>query len=242
MNNWIKKAQFVVFPPVCLLCGVTAGGANGDASLLGMDLCAACHADLPRIIHACRQCALPVDAATENAVCGQCLQQPPPFNRSVSLFRYQPPVDSLIQQLKFNSRLPNARLLGHLLAHSVRDLPQRPQALLPVPLHKSRMRERGFNQALEIARPVARSLGLPLLTQTCKRTRPTPSQTELSADQRRKNVKGIFEVTQPIDVSHVVIIDDVMTTGQTVGELAKTLRKAGVQQVDVWVCARAELL
>ena len=115
-----------------------------------------------------------------------------------------------------------------------------PEAILPVPLHSTRLRERGFNQALELARPMAQALALPLLIHHSQRTRATVAQTSLSAKQRRKNIRGAFQVTQPLPARHIAIVDDVMTTGQTINELAKTLRKAGATHIDVWVCARAE--
>jgi ComF family protein len=117
-----------------------------------------------------------------------------------------------------------------------------PDQLIPVPLHADRLRERGFNQAVELARPIARHFGLPLNLKGVRRVLPTPPQSDLSRKQRLKNIRGAFEVVQGIaqPVSgHVVIIDDVMTTGSTADELAKVLRRAGAERVEVWVCARA---
>jgi ComF family protein len=204
-------------------------------------LCSGCLAALPAIEAACHCCALPLAGTEQGRLCGQCLQRPPAFDRSISLFRYQPPVAGLIQQLKFNGRLSVARTLGELLVQRVASSHPLPEAVLPVPLHATRLRERGFNQALELARPLTRALRLPLLAQHCQRIRATSAQTSLTAKQRRKNIRGVFQVVEPLPAKHIAIVDDVMTTGQTVNELAKTLRKAGATQVDVWVCARAEL-
>jgi ComF family protein len=233
VNKWLNSVQSLLYPPSCLLCG-----ARGTQDL---DLCSGCLSALPIIEVACQRCALPLTGKGSGRLCGHCQQQPPAFDRSISLFRYQPPVAGLIQQLKFNGRLAIARSLGELLAQRVSSVHPLPEAVLPVPLHATRLRERGFNQALELARPLAHALKLPLLTQHCQRTRATTAQTSLSAKQRRKNIRGVFQVVKPLPARRIAIVDDVMTTGQTVNELARTLRKAGVTQVDVWVCARAEL-
>jgi ComF family protein len=114
-----------------------------------------------------------------------------------------------------------------------------PDRIVPVPLHRSRYAQRGFNQAMEIARTVARELELPLDFSGCLRHRDTPHQTGLPAKQRRKNMKNAFSLVKPVDARHIALIDDVMTTGTTVHELAALYKKAGVGRVDVWVCARA---
>jgi ComF family protein len=141
--------------------------------------------------------------------------------------------------LKFNAQYKNARLLGLLLAEGLRQTPQLPDCLIPVPLHKARYRERGFNQSIEIARTAGKALQIPVDVHSCIRHRDTPHQTQLTAKQRRKNMKNAFSIRQAIPARHIAIIDDVMTTGSTVHELAAVLKKAGVARVDVWVCARA---
>ncbi len=173
-------------------------------------------------------------------MCGQCTQQPPSYDRALALLRYAYPADHLIQRLKFNAQLYLAHLLGERLAqHVARHVTQLPQVIIPVPLHRARLRERGFNQALELARPIAHRLGVPLDYRNCARVRATAAQSLLPAAQRRRNIKGAFQVTRPIKARHVAIVDDVMTTGHTVEEFAATLRKAGVKEIDVWVLARA---
>ena len=234
LNNWINNIHAFLYPATCVLCG--------DAGQPGMDLCGACDVELPRIETACQRCGIPLPAEHQQPICGQCLQSSPAYDTCISVFRYQAPVDDLITRLKFNSCLVNTRILGSLLADRLQpELVQLPGAILPVPLHASRLRKRGFNQALEIARPVARQLKLPLLTKTCERTRATAEQSTLPAKERKKNVKGVFRLEHDLEQSHIAIVDDVMTTGQTVNELAKVLRKAGVKRIDVWVCARAQL-
>jgi ComF family protein len=147
----------------------------------------------------------------------------------------------LIHGFKFHKKLGLARLLGGLMAESLRDrIDVMPEALIPVPLHRLRLCERGFNQAMELARPVSRRLECSLAHDGCRRVRATEMQSLLSADARRRNVQGVFEITRRFP-GHVAIIDDVMTTGSTVAELAQALRHAGAERVDVWVLARAAL-
>lgn len=239
-NKWINiihnKIQHTLLPPTCVLCGDT-GCYSGHH---GLDLCQHCENELPRLISACARCAEPIPShlATE-ALCGQCQIKPPAYNRCLSMFNYQPPVDHLIQSLKFHHRLEMAQLLGRLMAHWLEQvMDNMPDTLIPVPLHSARLRERGFNQAAEIAKPIARELGCVLDVSSCRRIKTTAPQSELTRKERAKNVRGAFEVLKPLS-GHVVIIDDVMTTGSTAHEFAKTLIKSGADCVDVWVCARA---
>jgi len=203
------------------------------------DLCPACQDSLPWAESQCARCALPLSATAVEALCGRCQTTPPAFEVCLSPFRYQTPLDHLLQGLKFNGRLAQARLLGELMADwlgAVMESP--PDQLIPVPLHTERLRARGFNQAIELARPIARRLALPLSPHSVRRILPTPPQSDLSRKQRLKNIRGAFEVVQPMS-GHVAIIDDVMTTGSTADELAKALLRAGAERVDVWVCTRA---
>ena len=228
-NEWTKSAQSVFMPPVCVLCG--SGGENI------MDLCSTCRCTLPWLEAHCARCALPLTGTA--ALCGHCQITPPAFEQCLAAFRYHAPVDHVLQQLKFNGRLEMAKLLGHIMADwlaAVSDVC--PDHFIPVPLHDSRLRERGFNQAVELARPIAKRLGLALDIDTCRRTQATAPQSGLARKERLKNIKGAFEVVRPVG-GHVIILDDVMTTGSTAHELAKMLRQAGAESVDVWVCARA---
>jgi len=157
-------------------------------------------------------------------------------------FVYEPPVDALIHGAKYHQRLGDARSLGVLLAEYVAAVGgELPPLIVPVPLHRQRLRERGYNQALEIARPLARSLGLRLDPGCCIRTRPTSPQAGLGGRARRRNIAGAFTVVRVPQAAHVAIVDDVMTTGGTVAEMAAALTGSGIGRVDVWVCARASL-
>jgi len=171
------------------------------------------------------------------------LQHSPAFANTVSLFDYRPPVDSLILGLKFHGRLACARLLGALLAEKLKHVINKdlPDCIIPVPLHPARLRRRGYNQALELARPLARVLRLPLDPHSCRRIIATAEQTTLDARMRRRNLRGAFRVVADLGLRHVALVDDVMTTGHTVQALSRALRASGVARVDVWVCARAIL-
>lgn len=230
--NWFNIIQDYVLPPTCILCGNRGFGA--------FDLCECCYRNLPRNTRHCRQCARCLEVgAVEDALCGSCLSNKPAFDKTVAPFIYQEGVSLLVMGLKFGSQFKNARLLGLLLADALKQSGELPDCIMPVPLHKARYRERGFNQSIEIARTVARELNTPMELNTCIRERKTEHQTRLSAKKRRKNVKNAFRVVKPVVYQHVAIVDDVMTTGSTVHNIAAMLKKAGVKRVDVWVCARA---
>jgi len=149
-------------------------------------------------------------------------------------------VDRLIHAFKFAGQLHIATVLGELMAGRILDtnVPL-PELLIPVPLHPIRLRERGFNQALELARVISNKLTIPIDYRSCERSRKTVAQSLLPAKERHQNIKGAFTVHHPFKVKSVAIIDDVMTTGHTVNELASVLKDAGVDHVQVWAVARA---
>ncbi len=177
-------------------------------------------------------------------LCGVCLTKPPPFNHTLALLTYIPPITRFITQLKFNRQLLYANMLGNLLAEKIKiskiQSPNSwPDCIIPVPLHRRRLRQRGFNQALEIAKPIAKKLHLPLDYKSCIRSKDTQPQSELPAKKRHHNLKNAFALKKSIATKRVAIIDDVMTTGNTLIELSKLLRKNGVEHIEVWCCARA---
>ncbi len=216
-----------LLPPRCLVCG--------DPGLPGRDLCGACHAALPRQRHACPRCALPLPEAS---TCPACLALPPPLDATYAAFDYAFPLDRLLPRLKFHRDFAAGRVLAQCMAEHFAGLP-RPQALVPVPLHRERLRQRGYDQALELARPLARALDLPLRAGLLQRSKATRAQSRLDADARCRNLHGAFRVdagtTLPM---HVALVDDVMTTGATLHAAAEILRTAGVARIDAWVCAR----
>lgn len=225
----LPMLQRWLLPLRCLLCG-----APGDG---GMDLCAACAAEMPRNRACCARCALPL--ATPAACCGACQQHAPPWDAAWAPFRYGWPLDRLESRFKFGRDLAAGRVLSSLWQGEPRPV-ERPSLLITVPLHRSRLRQRGYNQALELARPLARALGVPLRHDVLQRSRHTEAQTELDAVGRRRNVHGAFALCPGLaPPAHVAILDDVMTTGATLAECAGVLKRAGVPRVDVWALARA---
>jgi ComF family protein len=171
--------------------------------------------------------------------CATCQRRAPPFDLSLTAFRYEGAIPWLVTGAKFRRRLDQARLLGQCLTERIRDLdPPRPQVLVPVPLHPARQRMRGYNQSLEIARVVGRELDLPIDHESCARIQSTPPQTGLAERERRRNLRGAFALARPIAWTRVAVIDDVVTTGTTVAELSRLLRKAGVEQIQIWAVAR----
>jgi len=208
----------------CVLCAAASGERL---------LCAACAADLPQVAEACPQCAGP---SPGGAVCGACATHPPPFDATLAPWRYEFPVDRLVLALKFGRRLALAELFGAALAE--RAAGRRVDALVPMPLGCARLAERGFNQALEIARHLARSTGVALAPGLAQRVRDTAPQTGLPHDERAANVRGAFECEAGEAGRTLAVIDDVMTTGASLAELARTLKRAGAVRVENWVVAR----
>ncbi len=234
VNDWLKRVQGLLLPPYCVLCG----GA-GLPPLL--DLCAPCAAELPRNVDACARCAAPLPpGAPAASTCGACLRRPPRFDRAFAPFRYAYPLDHLVRAFKYHGRLAYGRVLATLLAKHLRSqaVPL-PELIVPVPLHPARQRERGFNQSSELARHLATQLDIALDERSCTRVRPTEDQTRLTAKERRRNLRRAFALERRLRVRHVAILDDVLTTGSTANELARTLKRAGVKQVSVWAVARA---
>ena len=231
VNNSLRIKQRWLWPRNCLLCAASVH--------TGQDLCAPCAESLPRSACACPCCA--AKSSDPETPCGECQKHPPHYAYARAAFAYASPIDHLVQNLKYHHRLELSRVLGDYLADWVVSLEDaRPDILVPVPLHPSRLRERGFNQSLEIARFVAERLGLPLDHQHVRRIRPTTPQTELPREQRRKNVHGAFEADKGVFAGkRVVIVDDVMTSGHTANTLASTLLRSGAAEVRVWVVARA---
>ena len=171
--------------------------------------------------------------------CGDCLRRSPALTHTCAVFVYGFPLDRLIPRFKFHRDLAAGRLMAELMAGALGTTP-RPDAIVPVPLHARRMRERGYDQALELARPLAAALGLPLRSDLLQRVRATAPQSELDAGQRQRNLAKAFAArNEAIPLQHVALVDDVMTTGATLEAAARALQGAGVQRVDAWVCARA---
>lgn len=228
VDGLAARLAALAWPPRCLLCGETGWR--------GRDLCRACAAALPWNRSACLSCALPLPAPAP--ACGRCLRHPPPMRETHAALVYGFPVDRLLPRLKFHADLACGRLLAQLMIDAFAALP-RPDALIPLPLHRGRLRSRGYDQALELARPLSRAWGLPLLDGALVRRTGTLPQSRLDASARRRNLRGAFAADPGVALPpHVVVVDDVVTTGATVHAAARALRRAGAQRVDAWVCAR----
>jgi len=219
----------IKLPSSCLLCD--------NRGLTGKDICHYCLQQLLKNNPCCYQCGETLEQVSK--LCGRCLQESPFFERTHAPFLYSGAMAYLISTLKFNQKYKNARLLGGLLAEYLQQHAEMPECIIPIPLHKNRYRQRGFNQSSEIAKRVSQHLDLSLMTDRCIRHRNTPHQIGLKNKQRRENISNAFSIVKPIDYQHVAILDDVMTTGATANEMAKLLKTVGVKRVDVWVCARA---
>jgi len=197
-------------------------------------LCTACNAELPRLrAPLCTVCALPIP---DGDICGACLRNPPRYDRVTAVFSYDFPVDALIQAFKYGGNLAVADVVGGALANAARE---RPDVIIPMPLSLQRLRERGFNQALEIARVVGKLTGIPVASNACRKVVDTQPQATLPWKERARNVRGAFVCDADLRGKAVAVVDDVMTTGSTLGELAKNLRRAGAIHVTGWVVARA---
>ncbi len=228
----LRRLDDALMPLRCAFCGTRTGYA-------GEQICSGCVDDLPWIADACALCAAPLEVALPSGVhCATCQARPPPFTVTLAPLRYQFPVDAGLKALKFGRRLHYVAAFAGVLAGQLERLPSDIDALLPVPLHRRRQVLRGFNQARELCRPLARRSGLPV-ADIARRRRATSYQSGLSAVERRKNLRRAFAVTGGQKYRHIVIIDDVVTTGETTRQLANALIESGVKQVSVLAVARA---
>lgn len=219
----------LLLPRHCVLCGLFSGCGN---------LCPPCTAELPYNPCACALCGLPLPAQPDK-VCGACLKNPPPWDGAVASLKYQFPVDRLVCRFKYNRNLACGQALGEVLLQAINNKSgPLPQAIVPVPLHRSRLFSRTFNQANMLAQQLSRPLNIPVQYALLRRTRRTKAQSGLDFSQRKKNVRGAFKCHRH-GLKHVAIVDDVMTTGRTLEECTRTLKQAGAESVTAWVAARA---
>ncbi len=222
--GWLAR----LLPQRCALCAAAAQQCA---------LCETCRLALPALPPCCPVCAQP---SAGHAACGECLQKPPHFVATVAAHAYAFPLDRLIQALKYEHRLELALPLGDALADALRRAPGSftgVEAIVPLPLSRARQRERGFNQAIEIGRVVARRTGVPL-ARLLSRIAHAPPQASLPWRERRRNVRRAFACHHDLAGRHVAVLDDVMTTGATLDAAAAALVAAGAARVDAWVVAR----
>jgi len=229
MNNCSDLIQSSLYPHTCFICDQ----AGSDS----LDLCLNCLQDLKINKHSCVICD--IELTTDNSTCGKCLKTTPHFDQVSTLYRYEGIAQFLIQSLKFQTKHCCAKIMGTLMAEHFKHLDEKPDAIMAVPLHTQRIIERGFNQSEQIAQHLHKQLGIPTFQNSLTRTINTASQASLNAIERRKNIKGAFRYKALKDIESVAIVDDVVTTGSTANEIAKTLKKAGVKRVEIWAFSRA---
>lgn len=225
LNSCLRFIQFRLSYP-CLVCG---------ASVRGDPVCPGCRNDLPRLpSDRCPQCALPTHGGT---LCGNCLRRPPAFDHAEAVFAYAFPLDALVRRCKYRGALEISAFFAQALAERIRGR-DGADVIIPMPLHPDRLGERGFNQAAEIARRLAKQIRTPWLPDDCHRLRNTPPQAGLDLKARRRNLRGAFRCELDLSGRRVALVDDVMTSGSSLDELAKVVKKAGAESVTAWVVAR----
>ena len=232
LSGTIRNIDLALMPKHCVFCGMNS--PPNDATI-----CGDCCADLPWVEFSCRRCASPVGASLPEGIhCAACQASPPPFVSAVARLEYAFPIDAAIKVMKFNRRLDYIPAFAGLLIDSMADLADDIDALVAVPLHWRRQATRGFNQAEELCKPLMQHTRLPILGNV-RRTRATPYQSVMDAKHRHGNLESAFAVRSKISAQHVLIVDDVITTGETCGHLARALLENGVERVSVLAIARA---
>jgi ComF family protein len=237
VNNWLENNQLlnlsglinILFKQKCLLCDANIDSLHSNTHAA----CRACLNDLPwHQKNACPQCGL----NSGGQLCGNCISSPPDFDATISVFLYDFPIDAMMQRYKYGNMLSLCVFFGQMLSEKVAidsvDL------IIPMPMHPRRLKERGFNQALEIAKILTRNNKEKLDYRSTVRQKLTPPQASLPLKARVKNIKGAFSVNSNLAGKRIAIVDDVMTTGASLNELARTLKKAGARHVECWVIAR----
>lgn len=225
--------------PHCEICGELHPFIHHQ-----LRICQGCRDDLSWICSCCQCCGMPLNVDAKR--CGACLKQKPNYHHTAIPWRYEFPVAALIRAYKHQGQSSYGRLLSDLLAEFLKQHYANqhgadcrwPQALLPVPLHRNRERQRGFNQAAEIAGHLAQQLNLPLLDELIIRQRDTASQQGLNRKQRKQNLKHAFHAIQATGFRRIAIVDDVVTTGATADAVAERLQQLGVSDIHVWAFAR----
>lgn len=224
---WVDQWLEALFPARCALCGLSSGGHA---------LCSGCREDLPWLGDPCPRCALPRTAGADCALCPPGLLA---YRQVHAPLAYAFPLDQLVLAAKFGRQPGAALALGELLAHRLAPGHPPPDLVLPVPLHWRRQASRGFNQAEEMARRICRLTGWRLHTGLCQRVRPTAEQARLGAAARGGNLRGAFVAEHLPRGLHLLVVDDVLTTGATAAAMAEALLARGAVSLTFWAAARA---
>jgi len=216
-RGWLSQA--------CFICGMKSRDGL---------LCGGCLDELPALpIEHCPQCAVP---AAGGQYCGACLTHSPHYDATRAAFEYRFPLEPMVIALKYHAQLPIAPFLARMMMEAIE--PVEADCIIPLPLHPKRLAERGFNQSAEIARCISRGWGIPMMLDACERDRYTQPQASLTGSDRHGNVRGAFRGTRDLAGLHVVVVDDVMTTGSTLDEVARVLKARGASRVTNLVAAR----
>ena len=233
----LNNIQLVILPSTCILCH--------QASRQTQDICDRCINLLPTITRPCLRCSLPLPHGdSSSSICGACLTLQPINHYSVSAFDYKAPLDKLIRDFKYHAKLHNGRVLSFFLLQAIQGFYQArqlPELIIPIPLHRSKLRQRGFNQSIEIAHYLSKQLNIPVNHQLCIRKKNTQAQMSLSATQRKSNLHKAFTLNKKkslYPIRRVAIVDDVVTTMTTTSELSKLLLSNGAEEIHIWSLAR----
>lgn len=219
--------QLLIPKAICVLCQ--------QSHTTKYPICMDCHTLLPRLEHGCSYCAHPLPRSSTASLCAQCCQKKPSFDRVFTAYQFEEPLRSLLHEFKYNAGLYLARYLSSLMLEVT--ISSESECLLPIPLHRKRLRLRTFNQASVLARLLGKQTNQPVNLNWCKKTIQSMPQAQLSAKERRHSVSKAYQV-QSLPYQHVTLVDDIITTGSTAASLARQLKASGVKRVDVWCCAR----
>lgn len=230
--SFIHRLFNLLLPNTCALCA--------KVTTSSLSLCSDCRNELPILANNCSKCAQFLPDGQK--LCGSCLNKPPPFDQVIASFSYQKPLIQLIIRLKFKRELYLGKTLGSLFLEELeKKFLTKPDLILPIPLHNKRLQERGFNQAVEIARPIAKSLRLPLDLTGATRIKETTAQSQLSSFDRKKNMQSAFCIKRNYQGKTIAVFDDVMTTGHTMRSFCEALKEKGAKRIEVWCIARCDI-
>lgn len=220
--------QRLRLPSICTLCNQFHNGP--------LAVCSYCVSMITPIGPACEKCAYPLPEGS-HLICGHCIKKPPHFDKTFIAYTFEEPLRGLLHQFKYHNGLYLCSFLCHLMLKAVEKNTHFGECLIPVPMHPKRLKQRGFNQAAVLTTSLAKQLKIPFDLYSCQKIINTAPQASLDGNQRQKNLLNAFSIS-PLPYQHIVLIDDLLTTGSTANELAASLKKSGVARVDVWCCAR----
>lgn len=223
----LSITQSLRLPSICALCNQFHKGI--------LAVCSDCIELIPKLGPSCQHCAYPLPQSS-HLICGNCIKKPPYFDHAFIAYQFEEPLRSLLHDFKYNNGLYLSSFLSHLMLQAQPDI-RESQCLIPVPMHPKKLQQRGFNQAVILAKLLAKQYKIPYDVTRCQKIKNTPPQVDLDKEQRQKNLRKAFHIVS-MPYQHVILVDDLLTTGSTANELAFTLKQSGVARVDIWCCAR----